>query len=81
MTYYRLYLRGRHGHVDSFHEFHADDDTAAIATGDELHRERMAELWNLSRLVKEWDGPAVPPTASLSRPSGSALEDLWQRRE
>jgi hypothetical protein len=56
MVYYRLYqLRGLRNEVESFHEFNAEDDSAAVAVGETLHRSNPMELWAGHRKVRRWD--------------------------
>ena len=57
MASYRLY---RVSHLtrrfEPAEEFDAADDPAAIAVAEKARSHRMAELWNGSRMVKEWKG-------------------------
>ena len=57
MVYYRLYqLRGPKNGVESFHEFHAEDDASAIAASEKLRGLNAMELWSGHRKVRHWEG-------------------------
>ena len=59
MVYYRLYqLCGPRNAVESFHEFHAEDDSGAIAMSETMRRLNPMELWTGHRKVRRWDGVA-----------------------
>ena len=59
MAYYRLYhLHGPNYEVESFHEFDAENDDAAIAMGETWRAINPMELWQGHRKVHWWDGLA-----------------------
>jgi len=56
MVYYRLYqLRGPRNEVESFHEFHADGDSAAVALAEPWRGLNPMELWSGHRKVRRWE--------------------------
>jgi hypothetical protein len=56
MVYYRLYqLRGPRNEVESFDEFHADGDAAAIAFAEPRRGLNSMELWSGHRKVQRWE--------------------------
>ncbi len=56
MVYYRLYqLRGPRNEVESFEEFHADGDPAAIVLAESHRSLNPMELWSGHRKVRRWD--------------------------
>jgi hypothetical protein len=57
MSSYRLYrLSHLTRRFEPAEEFDAKDDRAAIAVAEAVRAQRAAELWNGSRLIKEWTG-------------------------
>lgn len=57
MVYYRLYqLHGPKNEVESFHEFHAENDAAAVVIGETMLRVNPMELWTGHRKVHRWEG-------------------------
>ena len=56
MVHYRLYqLHGPRNEVESFHEFDADDDGAAVTVVQGLRRLNPMELWQGHRKVRRWE--------------------------
>jgi len=62
MTSYRLYLVSDvTRRFEPAQEFEAKSDQAAIATAEKARSERAAELWDGSRMVRDWKvGSSVP---------------------
>jgi len=57
MSSYRLYgLSQLTRRFEPAEEFDAEDDRQAIALAEDVREHRSAELWNGSRLIKEWTG-------------------------
>ena len=55
MTSYRLYLvSDLTRRFEPAQEFEAKSDRAAIAIAEKARSERAAELWDGSRMVKDW---------------------------
>jgi hypothetical protein len=55
MTSYRLYLLSSlTRRFEPAQEIEAEDDEAAITIAEDARSHRAAELWNGSRIVKEW---------------------------
>ena len=52
---YRVFLFDGAGHIERAHEFHADDDQAAIGIAEAWREGRVMELWQRNRRVKRWD--------------------------
>ena len=67
MACYRLYLMSPHnGHIDSFEEFEAEDDEAAIARLEGRSFKRPAELWASNRKVRRYEPePQERPRLSI----------------
>ena len=66
MAYYRLYhLHGPRNEVESFREFDAEGDAAAIAIGETWHAINAMELWQGRRKVHWWDGVAQEKEVEL----------------
>ena len=66
MVYYRLYqLHGPRNEVQSFDEFHAEDDEAAIAVAEASRGANPMELWQSHRKVRRWAVIAQPATEYL----------------
>jgi hypothetical protein len=56
MVAYRLYrLHGPRNEVESFEEFEAEDDSAAIARGLDFRGVNAMELWSGHRKVYRWE--------------------------
>ena len=58
MVYYRVYFMDRFsGHIEHFHEFEAEDDSAAtaIAVAEGMATGRAMELWSRQRKLKRWE--------------------------
>ena len=67
MAYYRLYhLRGAKNEVQSFEEFDAEDDAAAIAQGEALHDGFAMELWSGHRKVHRWETIGGEPATRIT---------------
>ena len=63
MVEYRLYAFDKGGVLHSPHEFHADNDSAAIALAAERCIDgRQMELWESNRKVHCWGFPECPST-------------------
>ncbi len=68
MPGYRLFFIDRFsGHIDRAHEFEADDDSAAIAVGEDAVGDHSIELWRGGRRLQSWEAkdvrPVKPPAA------------------
>lgn len=60
MAYYRLYiLHPYSGHIQSFEEFDAADDGAALHIASERRGERPSELWCEGRKVQRLETPPM----------------------
>jgi len=57
---YRVYFLDGLGHITMSHEFHAQDDRAAIKIAESWREGRAMELWSFDRKVKEWQLPLSP---------------------
>ena len=72
MAYYRLYqLRGPSNEVETFDEFQADSDVAAITVAEACQRTNAMELWQNHRKVQRWESVLSangPTLAKSSRP-------------
>ena len=55
MLSYRVFFFDGAGHIERAHEFHADDDQAAIGIAEAWREGRAMELWQRNRRVKRWD--------------------------
>jgi hypothetical protein len=65
MTYYRLYQLDAVGaHIESAHEFEADNDAAAMAEAEQWLGLRPMELWRGPYKVQHWDSFTPPQAAS-----------------
>ena len=65
MAFYRIYLlRGPRNEVESFHEFNAEDDDAAITVSEGMRRENAMELWSDHRKVQRWESLNLTPASS-----------------
>ena len=65
MVFYRIYqLRGAHNEVESFHEFDAEDDDAAIAIAETMRGQNAMELWSDHRKVRRWESLHFAPASS-----------------
>ena len=72
MVYFRLYqLHGPRNEVESFHEFEAADDAAAINLSEERRGVNPMELWQGHRKVKRWEGISSVPHQVMSEPQSS----------
>ena len=65
MPDYRLYFINDGGHIKQVGEFHADDDTSAIAAVNCARGKDRMELWCGTHKVMHWDASSFnPPTLS-----------------
>jgi hypothetical protein len=65
MVFYRIYqLRGPRNEVESFHEFEAENDDAAIAVAEGVRRENAMELWSDHRKIQRWEILNFAPASS-----------------
>ena len=70
MVYYRLYqLRGPNNEVETFDEFQAENDTAAITVAEACRRTNAMELWQNHRKVQRWESALPTNGATLARSS------------
>jgi hypothetical protein len=61
MTYYRLYQLDPLGaHIESAHEFEADNDATAMAEAEQWLSLRPMELWRGAYKVQHWEVVAPP---------------------
>ena len=59
MAYYRLYLMAcRSFRIEHFHDFVADDESAASEIAASIEAFGTRELWSGARLVKRWEQSA-----------------------
>ena len=52
---YRVFFFDRAGRIERAHEFHAQDDEAAVRTAEAWREGRTIELWQRDRQVRRWD--------------------------
>lgn len=51
---HRAFFFDRAGHIERAHEFHADDDEAAVRVAEAWREGRTMELWQRERRVRRW---------------------------
>jgi hypothetical protein len=55
MPYYRLYFLDRFsGHIEHFHEFEAEHDSAAVGEAEGRRGDGPTELWRGRTMVAKW---------------------------
>ena len=69
MVFYRIYqLRGPRNEVESFHEFEAENDDAAIAVAEGVRRENAMELWSDHRKIQALGDPVTSHPRRATKP-------------
>ena len=72
MAGYRLYhLHGPRNEVESFYEFEAPNDAAAIAVAEQRLGINPIELWQGHQKVRRWEGLSTVPPQPLPQSRSS----------